>query len=736
MSLGLAAALLALVAVPGHGQQPDSAKPIAEPRFVHGVVIGRGAPLDGANIFDVETLEGVVTSADGRFAIVVRDTSRRSVHLAARRVGYRPADVTVTNLSDSITVALEPLAALAPVSVLAGRFTANAERTAALTPLEVMTTPGGGDVNSTVKTLPGVQNVDEGSGLFVRGGDYTETRTFIEGAPMFTAYQFAAPTGSVAGTINPFLTDGITFSAGGFGVEFGNALSGIVDLRPQQRPQATSVSVNATLLSVGAATALRLDHGLGVSATASVSDLSTLLAVNGNPRAYAPAPHGNTLSAQGVWEFSGSGRVSAFALRQQNAMGIRVDDPAYASTYRSTRSSDIAVLSVRDTIGRWRPFVSLSTSGLTRSDTQAIYRTTTALRSWQARAETGYEWSERAKALAGVERERLSADYDARVPALAYDTSPGAPTSHTSLDDAGVRDAAYAELDTWPLPSLDVVAGVRTDRSVFATNRMIDPRLSAAWRPPGPFTLTASWGIYHQVADPAFIDESANGVVLPALRAETRIVGAQIGEGARFARVELWRKAYTDLAALTRNFTTEAGLGGRASGFDLFARGAGPLRTRLRLTWSAAWSRRIDPNTLRDAPAPFDVANSVTAVVERDWANGWHIGIAERFATGRPFTDVTNAAYDSVHRVFAPAYAAPYAARLPDYRRADIAISRVRMLSGGRFLALFGAIQNPFDTINLFGYTWTHDYATRVPVRSVVNRTFFVGANLAWSKNI
>jgi hypothetical protein len=712
----------------------DSAAPVPRPpRLLRGVVLSHGIPVPAVDVFNVESLEGAVTGADGAFEIPWAGGPGARVHIAARKVGFRPVDSTLTTLPDSLVLTLEPLNTLAPQRILAGRFTAGAERTAALTPIEVMTTPGGGDVNSAVKTLPGVQNADDGTGLFVRGGDYTETCTFIDGAPMFTAYQFATPTGSVAGTINPFLTDGITFAAGGFGARWGNTLSGIVDLRPQGRPQATSASVNATLLSVGAGGSLRLDHGLGASATVGFSDLSKLFALNGNPRGFAPPPHGNTESAQGVWEFSNTGRVTVFGLRQQNAMGVAVEDPAMATTYRTSRQSDIVVASVRDTLGAWRPFLSLSTSGLVRGDSQAVYRSSSALRTWQARGESEYEWGPRATATVGAEAEHLGAVYDVVTPSAGYDPIPGAPTTRTAFDRAANRDAEYAQIDAWPWTSVEVVAGVRSDRSEFATSRTTDPRASAAWRVAGPLTLTGSWGTYHQVADPALLDQ-AQAAALPALRANMAIGGAQVGGDDQFVRFEVWRKRYDDLVALTRDFKPVSGLGGHAKGFDLFARSAGPAGTRLRLTWSAAWSRRVDPNTLLDAAAPFDITHSVTAVIERDWADGWHVGIAQRLATGRPFTEVGSAAYDSVAQVFVPQYGAPYADRLPAYRRVDIAISRARTLGGGRFLVIFGAIQNPFNTVNISSYTWTPDYRTRVPVRSAVNRTLFIGANLVQGK--
>ena len=733
-------ALACLVtAAAAHAQAPAAAQP-SETSVVRGTVRANGAPLSGVNVFDLATLAGAITRNDGSFAISTAD-SATSVRLIARRIGFRPADTTVTRAGDGtfapVDIDLVPLAVIASITVLAGRFTSNAaERTVTLTPLEVMTTPGGnGDVNSAVKSLPGVQNVDEGSGIFVRGGDFTETRTYIEGAPMFTDYQFDAPTGSVAGTINPFLTSGITFSSGGFGANWGNALSGIVDLQSQNRPQATTASVNATLVGAGAGVTLRLPNGFGLGATAGASDLTMLLRLNGNPRAFAPAPRGTTVSAQGIWEYSATGRVKVFTLRQHSAMGITVDDPAMPSPFTTHRTADIAVASLRDTVGKWRPFLVLSTSGLSRGETKGVLDTRSRLRSWNAHAETAYAWSERIVASVGVEDERIVAAYDTRVPTNAYDPAMGAPSTVNSLDRAGSRDGEFAQLDTRPSARTELILGTRTDRSAFSSARTRDPRASFAWVPLDSLTLTASWGRYHQVADPVFLSQAPPGLTLPSISAEMSIVGAQLGDGSRFVRLEGWRKQYRDLVGLTRDWATVAGLGGHSSGVDLFARSTAPLGARVRFTWSSAWSRRTDPDTRLEAAAPYDVTHSITAVLERDWSSGWHAGISHRFASGRPFTDVVSARLDSTRSIYVPTYGPSNAGRLPDYQRADIAISRATTLGRDGFLVIFGAIQNPFNVVNITSYTWTYDYAERVPVRTAINRSLFIGANLVRSRN-
>jgi hypothetical protein len=157
-------------------QIPDSGTPL------RGRVVGEnGAPIDGANVFILETLDGALSNAAGHFSI--RTGHRGVATLVVRRVGFRPKqlDVSIPAAAPiAVTLEKQPVA-LAPVTVQAGRYTAGDERGATLTTLEVVTTPGAAaDVNRAIQTLPGVQTVDEGTALFVRGGDYTETKVLLD----------------------------------------------------------------------------------------------------------------------------------------------------------------------------------------------------------------------------------------------------------------------------------------------------------------------------------------------------------------------------------------------------------------------------------------------------------------------------------------------------------------------------------------------------------------------------
>ena len=77
----------------------------------------------------------------------------------------------------------EEINELDAVTITAGSFTAgDASRRTVFRPLDIATTAGAtADIAGALNTLPGTQKVGETGRLFVRGGDGSETRTFIDG---------------------------------------------------------------------------------------------------------------------------------------------------------------------------------------------------------------------------------------------------------------------------------------------------------------------------------------------------------------------------------------------------------------------------------------------------------------------------------------------------------------------------------------------------------------------------
>ena len=508
----------------------------APARTVHGVVRGPGAsPIDAANVFIIETLEGAVTRDDGQFSIPT--TATGPLTIIVRRLGFAEQRRMIAERDTAALVfTLQPSGvALAPVSVQAGQYVASDERGATLTPLEVVTTPGtAADVNRAIQSLPGVQAGDEGTALFVRGGDYTETRVFLNEAGLVTPIQLQSPAGTFTGTVDPFLLDGIFFSSGGFGARYGDALSGMAALRTLGRPGRSSATATAGLAALSGSAALKLSPAVSLRFAGNRANLEPMFRVNGTRRDYDPPPHGYDVSGSAIYNYRSTGELKVFAIQQTNALAFGVEEASYNGDLTVDVEGRIAVANWRDVFGNVSPTLTLATSHNESAVDFGAFRLATTSDHSQLFGQLEWQTAFGVMLRVGGELDRREADYNGSIPATGYDVKPGARTTVITSGRTGDRTAGFIEADWRPLTQARFVAGVRTDHSTLTGESTVDPRLSVAWVAPGGLTLTAAWGLYHQVPDPLYFDDSlSTGAELASMRAQQRILGAQVGSGSR-----------------------------------------------------------------------------------------------------------------------------------------------------------------------------------------------------------
>lgn len=697
---------------------------------IRGIVLGSGgSPIEGANVFILETLEGVLTGADGRFHLT---SSASAATLVARRLGFVPFTFKIPELRpDSIVITLERAAPLlAPMTILAGRYAANEERTATLTPLEVVTTPGtAANVNRALQTLPGIQQVDEGTGLFVHGGDSYETKVFLNEASMLNPLDIQSPNGTFMGSVDPFLLDGIVFSSGGFGARFGNALSAAVNLRTQGRPPKRALSASAGLAGLSLSIAEPVSKRVGLRTAANLFDLRPLIAVNGSSQEYDPAPRGHDLSASMIVSSAKAGELTLFGIRKTNRLGVGVDDPSYSGTFALSSTSDLLAATWRAEFGR--VFTTLTASGGTvdKDEQYGTFKLSTRLRQQQLFTQVEWVARERVTLRSGAEVERVRAEFEGSVPNSATDVAPGSRIRKLGSDALGLRSGFFAESDMRIGERLRLVTGARTDASDLTHERTVDPRISAAIRTLGSATLTGAWGVYHEIPDALLFDPVLGDTTLGSMRAVHSIVGLQAGDNSEMVRVELYNKRYSNLTRQTRDYTVATNGEGSARGADLFVKGTAPLGIRARLTYSYVRSRRSDPNSGTMANAPFDVPHTVTLVLQKSIAN-WQAGAAYRYSSGRPFTPVTGASYSSNEQRWIPSYGDPLSERLPTLVRLDLSLSNLRQIAPGWTAVLYASVNNALGRHNVYSYTYSLDYTERRPVASLFDRSLYVGATI------
>jgi hypothetical protein len=258
--------------------------------------------------------------------------------------------------------------------------------------------------------------------------------------------------------------------------------------------------------------------------------------------------------------------------------------------------------------------------------------------------------------------------------------------------------------------------------------------VSAALKVGRAATVTSAWGIYHQVPDPLYFDEALGQPGLQPMSARQVVLGAQLGEETQIARVEFYDKRYEDLAQLTQEKFVVGGGTGRSRGADVFLKGAIPGVIGGRLSYSYVDARRTDPGSGLMSRAPFDVTHSLILVAEKNFRGGFSVSSAIRYATGKPYTPVSGATFNSTQNRWIPSYTAPYSRRMSPLERVDLSVSRFTPLGAGSYLVLFASVNNLLDRVNVYEFRYNADYTERIPVRSLFNRSFYVGGSISFAR--
>ncbi len=217
---------------------------------ISGVVTDGKTSLAGVNIFVVGTIDGCLSDSLGRFSFV---TNRQGeVTLKATCIGYDDyflsSDIgKMTHLKLKMS---EKAVSIDDVVITASSFRfGKSDHFKAMDALDVVMAGNScGDIVAALQTLPGTQKVGEDGKLYVRGGESEECQTFINGMHVLEPYSTNVENSAVRGRFSPFLFKGINFSLGGYGGEYGQALSAILPMETTDMATSDKLGVSASLV--------------------------------------------------------------------------------------------------------------------------------------------------------------------------------------------------------------------------------------------------------------------------------------------------------------------------------------------------------------------------------------------------------------------------------------------------------------------------------------------------------
>lgn len=756
---GVAAALVsgllffALTAVTPAAAAPlmdaTASKAEAQTTVVHGHVTDEtGASVPYANVIVRGTIVG--TASDDRGTYRFSTTLKGTQTLEVSALGYRDVSRTIDlDAGDTLSVDIDlrsEIVQMDGATVSASSYSIGAEQSVSLSTLDVVTTPGtSADIFRAVQTFPGVASADGGSSFFVRGGDVQETVTLLDQATVAHPYRYESPTTSTFGTVPPFLVDGVNFSTGGFSAKYGNALSGVLAMdskgMPEQERYYTNLSMAATSVGVDAPI---VEDKLGVRFSGNQSFTGILFRLNGVTNEFSETPRSNDANLSLIYNYSDTGQLKLFNYRSASSMGVQVQSPGAAQTYRTTSTNWLHNLQWTDTFGDWDLSTSLSMNRFESRQTFGALDLRPGDDIYKLRSDLTYALAPGVDIHTGGEVQRTVSVFEGTLPQQA------AGGSDTTFDERFpvTRSGAYAEVESNLLFRLKGRAGVRTDYHSASGALTADPRLSLRYLLTENTDAYASWGLFHQFAAPSNYNTTTGNPDLEPQRAQHYIAGMMHDRGAVLTRVEAYYKPYSNLVlgdpdGSAANELTNGG-DGWSRGVDVFVKYGEFLKTRVygRASYSYLQSNRRQIRQqgggeviVENGPSPFDITHNLSAVVNvtliNDLAGGVvSTGVTVRSATGRPHTPIVRGEPAQGGSYYTPVEGPIGSDRLPAFQRVDTQLNYYVPFGDDHSVVFYASVNNALGRANVLGYEYDSTFSERTAQEATLQRSLYFGINL------
>ncbi len=728
-----AAILLGVIASP---QGPPGASRV----LIRGVVRDpSGAVLCGVSVYLRGTDTLAVSGDDGRFEL--SGTTKGDATVVAVFPGFRAFEQKVLLGEEPLMLGLtlELEGHEERVEVVARTATGDPPGPLRMSPLDILRTAGtDADPMRALQMLPGVVKTDEGAGLFVRGGDVSETATFLDRALLLHPYRYETPSGGFFGTVDPYLISGVSLSTGAFPARHGNALSGVLELTGLDRPERVGLSAGIGLAAASASLALPLGDRLGARFSGNKSISRLLFALNPGDQRFTRYPEGTDLNASFYLDTSRAGQFKFFAFINRETVGVRTQQDAFTGDLDSDDSNRLISLNWQKAVGsRWT---------LAATASHSAYRENLRVGALDLAAQDSGErlrldasgllghWIVRA----GLEGEHQGARFLGTISVHGGDLGGVQGVRALSFDRIEWRAGGYTEAER-RIGRATVNIGARADRFETLGAWTGDPRVSLTCALRSDHQVRLAWGIYHQAPSPGYLDRGYGNPALGPMGARHLVFGYQYGEqSARaYLRLEVYTKQYRRLPLEDPILNFNDRGYGSARGADFFLKLAPSSRWQGWASYSFVNARRLYTplNDFRRYDVPvnpfrpdFEIPHTLQLAAQGSIADSIGVAASFRVASGKPFTPIVGGRATAGE--FVPVFGPVNSERLPVYQRLDLSISHSRSIGGKASLILYLGVTNALDHKNIFQYFYSPDYRQRVPAQGTWGRVFYVGMSV------
>lgn len=647
------------------------------------------------------------TDSLGRFKLEIPAGSYNIRFKADGFAEFFSGQVTVTAsrtfvLNTSLTIAIEQVV----VNVESGAFESKTELPVSQTSFnrdEIRVTPGGGgDPLRAINSLPAV-TVQSGqfADLIVRGGSSGENLTFIDDIPIsdFTLFtdKYDGGRGGRATFLPPDVFSSVDFSAGGFGVKYGDKMSSVLDVKlrePNKDKLQGAVFVDSGGAGLSFDTPIGQKGGMLTAIRRSYIDVAfDLFDIGdiGRPRNWDIINRGTyEIDPRNKLSFTALNLFENYTLTDSQAAGADRTADALRTNRRSRRG--IFGLSLTTTVND-KTLSQLTAWGNVRRQDGGYFRPNTNViqRSRDLRdSEFGIK-EEVTSALTGKVQLAVGGALifsKARYHSFERSGFGFSPleeeylaSDRTSRVDFGTKLSGYAYGHlTWrPTQRFSLSPQIRVDRLGITAETHASPRFSAQYRVSNSVALNFSAGSYRQSPDLFELSVSTNRN-LTSQQAVHIVGGVEwlISKDIRL-RAEGFRKSYSQLIVrpvigVLGSFANSGS--GKADGLELALQKSLSGRFAGQISYSFVNSERRLCDGCVTYPAEVERPHQLILLgITRVW--GLSVGAKFRAASGLPYSRRTPISIGSGRYVQRIATAADLnALRLPVYKVFDMRVEK------------------------------------------------------------
>lgn len=222
------------------------------------------------------TAIGATSGLDGGFRLSVPEAD--TIRLVFTCVGYQEANRRLIKPKGDVMVSvkMEPASyALNAIEVTDYRKQTDAIQRIDADSYKLAPDVSGGSVESLISTMAGVSGSNEMSSQYsVRGGSYDENSVYINGIEVYRPQLISSGQQEGLSIINPDMVGSIGFSTGGFGAQYGDRMSSVLDITyrtPESFEGSAALSLMGGSLAVGSASGRFTQlHGVRYKSNASL----------------------------------------------------------------------------------------------------------------------------------------------------------------------------------------------------------------------------------------------------------------------------------------------------------------------------------------------------------------------------------------------------------------------------------------------------------------------------------